>query len=52
VPSPLEKIDPHELPRPASKKKPRRLDDAELERLFAGAKTKTPGQAPHQRGFR
>ena len=28
---------------PSSTKKPRRLDDAELERLFAAAETKTPG---------
>jgi integrase len=41
--SPLDKLDPRELPKPHSKKKPRRLDDAELERLFAAAKTKTPG---------
>ena len=43
VRSPLEKLDPRELPKPGSTKKPRRLDDAELERLFAAAKTKTPG---------
>jgi integrase len=43
VRSPLEKLDPRELPKPGSKKKPRRLDDAELERLLAAAKTKTPG---------
>jgi integrase len=43
VRSPLEKLDPRELPKPRSTKKPRRLDDAELERLFAAAKTKTPG---------
>jgi integrase len=43
VRSPLEKLDPRELPKPGSKKKPRRLDDAELERLFAAAKKKTPG---------
>ena len=43
VRSPLEKLDPRELPKPRSTKKPRRLDDAELERLLAAAKTKTPG---------
>jgi hypothetical protein len=43
VRSPLDKLDPRELPKPGSKKKPRRLDDAELERLLTAAKTKTPG---------
>jgi integrase len=43
VRSPLEKLDPRELPRPGSKKKPRRLDAAELERPLTAAKTKTPG---------
>ena len=43
VRSPLEKLDPRELPKPKSTKKPRRLDDDELERLFAAAETKTPG---------
>jgi integrase len=42
VRSPLEKLDPRELPKPGSKKKPRRLDEAELDRLLAAAKTKTP----------
>jgi integrase len=46
VRSPLEKLDPRELPRPTSTKKPRRLDKAELERLLAAAKTKTPGYYP------
>jgi integrase len=46
VRSPLEKIDPRELPKPGSTKKPRRLDDAELDRLLAAAKTKTPGYYP------
>jgi integrase len=46
VRSPLEKLDPRELPKPGSKKKHRRLDDAELERLLAAAKTKTPGYYP------
>jgi integrase len=43
VRSPLEKLDPRELPKPGAKKKPRRLDDAEIERLLAAAKKKTPG---------
>ena len=43
VRSPLEKLDPRELPKPGSTKKPRRLDEAELEQLFAAAKTKTQG---------
>lgn len=43
VRSPLEKLDPRELPKPGSKKKSRRLDDAELVRLLAAAKKKTPG---------
>jgi integrase len=43
VRSPLEKLDPRELPKPRSAKKPRRLDEAELDRLLAAAKTKTPG---------
>jgi integrase len=46
VRSPLEKLDPRELPRPSSTKKPHRLDGAELERLFAAAKKKTPGYYP------
>jgi integrase len=40
--SPLDKLDRRELPKPAAIKKPRRLDDTELERLFAAARTKTP----------
>jgi integrase len=43
VRSPIDKLDPRELPKPRSTKKPRRLDEAELERLLAAAKTKTPG---------
>jgi integrase len=43
VRSPLEKLDPRELPKRRSTKKPRRLDEAELERLLAAAKQKTPG---------
>jgi integrase len=43
VRSPLEKVDPRELPKPGAKKKPRRLDDDEIERLLAAAKKKTPG---------
>lgn len=41
--SPLEKLDPRELPKPRSTKKPRRLDKAELDRLLDAAKIKTPG---------
>jgi integrase len=43
VRSPIDRLDPRELPKPRSTKKPRRLDEAELERLLAAAKTKTPG---------
>lgn len=46
VRSPLEKLDPRELPKPGAKKKPRRLDDAEIERLLCAAKKKTPGYHP------
>jgi integrase len=46
VRSPLEKLDPRELPKPGAKKKPRRLDHAEIERLLAAAKKKTPGYYP------
>jgi integrase len=41
VRSPLERLDPRELPRPGSTKKPRRLDAAELDKLLAAAKKKT-----------
>jgi len=37
VRSPLDKLDRREVPKQRSTKKPRRLDDAELERLFAAA---------------
>jgi integrase len=43
VRSPLDKLDRRELPKQRATKKPRRLDDAELERLFTAAKTRTPG---------
>lgn len=43
VRSPLDKLDRRELPKQHSTKKPRRLDNAELERLFAAARTRTPG---------
>jgi integrase len=46
VRSPIEKLDSRELPRPGSTKRPRRLDEAELERLLAAAKTKVPGYFP------
>jgi Phage integrase family len=46
VRSPLERLDPREVPKPSSTKKPRRLDEAELEQLFAAAKEKTPGYYP------
>jgi integrase len=42
VRSPLDRIDRRELPKQGSSKKPRRLDDAELERLFTAARKKTP----------
>ena len=40
--SPLEKLDPRELPKPRSSKRPRRLDKAELDALLDAAKAKTP----------
>jgi integrase len=43
VRSPLDKLDRRELPKQQSQKKPRRLDDAELEALLAAARTRTPG---------
>jgi integrase len=43
VRSPLDKLDRRELPKQRAQKKPRRLDDAELEALFAAAKRRTPG---------
>jgi integrase len=46
VRSPIEKLDRRELPKAGRKKKPRRLNDAELERLLAAAKKKTPGYHP------
>jgi integrase len=46
VRSPLDKLDPRELPKLAKVKKPRRLDDAELELLLAAAEERTPGYHP------
>lgn len=43
VRSPLDKLDRRELPRQRSSKRPRRLDETELEQLLAAAKTRTPG---------
>jgi integrase len=43
VRSPIDKLDPRELPKPRSTKKPRRLTEVELDRFLAAAKTKTPG---------
>jgi integrase len=43
VRSPIDKLDRREVPKQRAQKKPRRLDRAELERLFAAAKTRTPG---------
>lgn len=46
VRSPLGKLAPRERPKQTAKKKPRRLTDAELDKLFAAAKKKTPGYHP------
>jgi integrase len=46
VRSPLEKLDKRELPKQSSQKKPRRLDAAELERLLAAARARTPAYHP------
>jgi integrase len=46
VRSPLDKLDPRELPKPRTTKRPRRLDADELSRLLAAAQAKTPGYYP------
>ena len=43
VRSPIDKLDRREVPKQRSQKKPAPADDAELEALFAAAKTRTPG---------